>query len=277
MPHAIGFVDNSSHDRATVAFIDLIHDLLNVPGSGWEVVAKDTFIVVFRGEGFTGEESIYVGLQTSTNWDSDIFNFRAGTFTGYLPEEDFQNQPGATNIVFGHNERIDYWLTWNKQRISFALKVGTPVYGSCYLGKFMPYARPSQFPYPLVNFADHDSFVRFSSTSPVMPYKGNRSNALMRDLNGNWIEPRIWPYDDTSRLAGTSGALRDLGGNYDLVPVELFTANEAIWGTLDGIYFVSGFDNTVENLIVIDGVEYFVMQNLYRTGFGDYYAIRMDP
>jgi hypothetical protein len=60
------------------------------------------------------------------------------------------------------------------------------------------------------------------------------------------------------------------------MPVELFIQTQNLFGALDGIYFITGFDNTVENTVTINGVTYVVIQDVWRTGFPDYYAIRMD-
>jgi hypothetical protein len=49
-----------------------------------------------------------------------------------------------------------------------------------------------------------------------------------------------------------------------------------VFGALEGICYITGFDNTVENTLTINGVDYVVMQDVYRTGFPDYYAMRLD-
>ena len=63
---------------------------------------------------------------------------------------------------------------------------------------------------------------------------------------------------------------------YTLTPVVLSNATSGLFGELDGIYHVSGFNNAVENTIELDGIQYVVMQDVWRTGHIDYYAIRMD-
>jgi hypothetical protein len=59
------------------------------------------------------------------------------------------------------------------------------------------------------------------------------------------------------------------------MPIVLHNNSSTIYGELDGIYYISGFQQGVENTLVIGGVTYVVMQDVYRTGFGDYFAIRM--
>jgi hypothetical protein len=48
-----------------------------------------------------------------------------------------------------------------------------------------------------------------------------------------------------------------------------------IYGALDGIYHITGFDNVVENTLVIDGKNYVVIQDVGRTSFGDYIALEL--
>jgi hypothetical protein len=159
------------------------------------------------------------------------------------------------------------------------MKVGTPVYESAYVGYLLPYARPSQYPYPIVcgGMLDGVPATRFSDASHSMPYKGNRANMRLRDTNGIWRQPYCYPYsNDQNVIAGDPNALRDTGGYYHLMPVECFDPNTNLYGVLDGIYFITGFDNTVENTLTIDTVDYVVIQDVSRTGLNDYYAIRMD-
>ena len=56
----------------------------------------------------------------------------------------------------------------------------------------------------------------------------------------------------------------------------LSDAASGIFGELDGVYHISGFNNAVENTVEIDGVTHVVMQDVARTGHIDYYAVRMD-
>jgi len=69
--------------------------------------------------------------------------------------------------------------------------------------------------------------------------------------------------------------LRDNDANYPLIPSELYDTN-GVYGALDGTYYISGFNNVVENTLVISGVTYLVVQNIWRTGFADYIAMRLD-
>ncbi len=280
MPHQIGFVDNSGGVLAHYKMLETIRDFASA--NGWTVLRYDTAPanreLILKGVGYTGEEEIFVGFRTYQSEPADYYNLLAGVFTGYVPGNSFDTQPGARlSGVPCHNNRVDYWLTLNPQRIALAMKVGTPVYESAYVGKCLPYARPSQYPYPvvcsgmLVGAAD----LRFSDTTVnhTMGYKGNSARLGLRSNDG-WLNAYCYPWGNAA-IAGTT-QLRDTGGVYHLLPIELHDNTANLWGALDGIFYISGFNNAVQNTLTVDGVDYVVIQDVARNGFTDYYALRMD-
>lgn len=248
--------------------------------AAWEVLRYDAVSanreLILKGAGLSRTEEIFVGFRTYQDANADYYNLLAGVFTGYVAGNSFDTQPGARlSGVPAHNQRIDYWLTLNGQRIVLAMKVGTPVYESCYVGKMLPYGRPSQYPYPVVcgGMLSGAAATRFSDTAHSIPYKGNRAGLGLR-TNAGWVQPYCYPWQN-SALAGTT-QLRDSGGVYHLLPVELNDNSANLWGALDGIYYISGFNNAVENTLAIGGVNYVVIQDVSRNGFTDYYAMRLD-
>ncbi|MBB3103802.1 hypothetical protein [Azomonas macrocytogenes] len=277
MPHDIGYVDNTTQ-LAHYAMLEKIKDFASA--NGWTVLRYDTSVanreLILKGAGYSGEEEIFVGFRTYQNASADYYNLVAATFTGYVAGNTFDAQPSAAlSGVPAHNNRIDYWLTVNPQRIVLAMKVGTPVYESCYVGKFLPYARPSQYPYPVVcgGMLNGTPATRFSDTSHSGYVKGNKTNMALR-TNDQWRQPYCYPWGNAA-LAGTT-QLRDTGGTYHLLPVELHDNSANLWGALDGIFYISGFNNAVENTLTVDGMDYVVIQDVWRTGFTDYYAMRLD-
>lgn len=273
----------------------IVGDVFTVPvtqgaaaaaGNTWEVLRYDDVSanreLILKGAGLSGTEEIFVGFRAYQNADADYYNLCAGVFTGYVPGNSFDTQPGARlSGVPAHNQRIDYWLTLNGQRIALAMKVGTPVYESCYVGKFLPYARPSQYPYPVVcgGMLTGAASTRFSETTHSMPYKGNNARMGLR-TNDGWVSPYCYPWGNAIVAGAASSSLdtnmRDTGGVYHLVPVELHDNAANLWGALDGIFYISGFNNAVENTLTIDGKTYVVIQDVARTGHTDYYAMRLD-
>lgn len=276
MPNAVGFVDNSGGTLAHYKMLDKIREVAVASGF-WTVMRYDTSIanreLILKGQGYSGTEEIYIGIRTYQDASADYYNLCVATFTGYVPSNTFDTQPGVRlSGVPAHNQRIDYWLTVNPQRIACCMKVGTPVYEHFYIGKFFPYARPSQYPYPVIcgGMLNGAATTRFSDTSHSMPYKGNRTNLAMRFNTGVYLQPECHPWNNGYLTGSTQ--LRDTNNSYPLLPIILTDSN-GIYGELDGVRYISGFNNVVENTC---GADWVVFQDVSRTGFTDYIALKMD-
>lgn len=288
MPHKIGFVTNSGGKLAHQNMLQVVKEFAQA--NGWTVMRFDDSIarheLILKAPGLSGTEEIYVGLRTYESAAADYYNLTAAGFIGYVPSSAFDAQPGALlRGVPAHNLRIDYWLSLNGQRLVLAMKVGTPVYESLYLGKILPYARPSQYPYPVLvgGMLTGETATRFSETTHTCWVRGasGRSGGAnfdcmrLRFNDGAWKGVEAYPWNNTE-IAGISITLRDTDGVYPLTPVVLTDTTSGLFGELDGVMHISGFNNSVENTLTLNGVTYVVMQDVWRTGHIDYYAIRLD-
>jgi hypothetical protein len=282
MPHSIGFVDDSAQ-LAHREMLEYIRDYVDT--NGWTILEQDSSSAIrywiAEAPGYTGPDGqvkAFVGMRAYHDVAADYYNLSVATFTGYVPGNGFTAQPGYVESgVPAHNQRIDYWLTVNDRRVTFALKVGTPVYECGYAGFILPYATPRQYPYPMLcaGMLTGVPATRFSNTSQSIPFKGNRSNCQLRWVDGSYITPYSYPWQN-ARLAGSAG-IRPTGAYYPLPRVVLNDNVANVYGELDGIHFITGFDNVTENTLTVSGVDYVVIQDVYRNGFVDYYAMRLDP
>lgn len=289
MPHQIGFVAAGGGKLAHQKMLEVVATF--VAANGWTVLRFDDTLenheLILKAPGLSGTEEIFVGMRCYQNASADIYNMTAAGFVGYVPGNAFTVQPGAMlSGVPAHNQRIDYWLTLNGQRLVLGMKVGTPVYESMYLGKMLPYARPSQYPYPVVvgGMLSGESVSRFSDTGHTVWAKGGSArsvgggtfgNMRLRFNDGQWKTPAAYPWCNPS-LCGSASQVRDTNRVYPLTPVVLSDANVGIYGELDGVFHISGFDNAVENTFVQNGVDHVVIQDVWRTSHIDYYALRLD-
>ena len=279
MPHKIGFVTNSGGKLAHKNMVQVVKEFAEA--NGWAVMRfvdnAASHELILKAPGLSGLEEIFVGMRTYENAAADFYNITAAGFVGYVPGNSFASQPGAfLSGVPAHNTRIDYWLTLNGQRLVLVMKVGTPVYESMYLGKMLPYARPDQYPYPVIvgGMLPDESGIRYSETTHGMPFKGGRANFRLRFNDGSWLLPTVHPWN-SRYIAGWGAQTRDTNGFYPLMPCTLISGANQL-GELDGVHQITGFDNAVENTLEIDGVTYVVIQDVARTGFNDYFAMRLD-
>lgn len=277
MAYEISYTDNTS-DLAHCSFVDKIKTLATA--NGWvlerDVSSSGYREIILKGEGLSGTEEIFVGFKTYQSIPGDYYNILVGTFIGYVSGNTFETQPGAyITSICAHNLRIDYWLVCNAQRIAACLKVGTPIYETFYAGKFFQYGRPTQYPYPVVSGGSFfgQQAIRYSDTTRAAFFTNTGQTKLGLRNNAGWVNPKVYPIESTG--VSVTHQLRDTNGNYPLIPSELYDTN-GVYGVLDGIYYVSGFNNVVENTVVISGVTYLVVQNIWRTGFADYIALRLD-
>lgn len=278
MAYVTGYVDNTGGTSAHYGLLALIRT--QALANGWTSLRYDTSTdnheLILKGVGLSGTEEIFVGFKTYQDAGADYYNISLATFTGYVSGNSFETQPGINiNSVPAHNVRIDYWLVINAQRILCAMKVGTPVYESFYLGKFLPYTLPSQYPYPVAccGTLNGSPATRFSDTTHSFGFAGNTPAFEIRRPDGTYAAPYCWPW--TAPMLTTTQQLRETGTVYTLQPIVLHNNSNTIYGELDGVFHISGFSQGSENTLVIGGVTYVVIQNIYRTGFNDYIALRL--
>lgn len=271
----VGFVDNTSM-LAHYQMLEFIRDVCLA--EGWTILRYDTVLtnreVIMMAPGLSGSEEIYCGVYCYQDDDNDYYNLAVATMKGYVSANTFLTQPGISPIcgVPAHNQRIDYWLSVNGQRLNVAMKVGTPVYESFGIGKFFPYASPGQYPQPLfaAGMLNGAETKRYSDTNHSMPWKGNRNNLRMHFNDGVWKTPKTTPWGNSTM----ANSVRPAENTYALYPVMLYDTGN-IYGAIDGIFHITGFDNVVENTLTIDGKNYVVIQDVARTSFGDYYALEL--
>ncbi|QDH70842.1 hypothetical protein [Marilutibacter alkalisoli] len=233
--------------------------------------------LILQGEGLAGTDEIFIGFRTYDNVSADYYNISVAGFTGYVPGNPWSAQPGIIESgIPAHNQRVDYWLQVNARRINLALKIGTPVYTSGGAGFFLPYSLPSQYPYPMyvAGMLNGPALTRYSDTAMSMPWKGNRPNFRIRWFDGSWKQPDMYPWNN-AWVAGATSQLRDTNDQYPVMRIRINDAEPNVYGVLDGIGYVSNFNNTVESTVSADGDDWVCIQDVGRTSFNDYFALRL--
>ena len=266
---------------------------------------------IWRAPGNDGESEIYVGMLRFANVIGDYDNLRLGGFAGYGQDAAFaaQPQPLTRPVMPGLRVgTIKYWFIANGCRAMMFIKCGD-VYEGAYLGFLKSYWKDEQWPYPLVlgGSMSWNSEPAATSTNWRYSYVGSAHNLItfygdtntnaaddvytlrLRRPDGRWrgfgigatsdnvTYAHVWPFN-----RGIFTNVRpNLGDNtYPLFPIVLSEDasngnNPAIYGEMDGLYAVSGYENTSENIVTVNRAKYLVLQNVYRTTFQDYMAIKL--
>jgi len=176
------------------------------------------------------------------------------------------------------------------------------------MGFHLPYGVPSEYGFPLViagtvgTFNAHFTLI----DNRIRMFANPGANAmLVRDPTGNWLlftnflNSGTNDFQATFRViapfAGTATNQTNLmndkiveaiDGSYPLTPLVIsefeaeegtIGANGNAYGELEGVFHISGSNQTSENTLVIGGDTYLVIQDVYRLAFHNFMAVRLDP
>lgn len=214
--------------------------------------------------------------------------------------------------IYSDSQPMTYWFVANGRRFVVVLKIST-VFEAMYGGLFLPYAVPTSYPYPLFvggsrgenpsspvswrnTAADHTQFV--SPNYNAIPVRD--SCAWMLDPASDWKrcwnngsdpgDPKIgmapeqmfegWGIEDNGSSGYGYDSIRQrmaagYDGTFPLIDISLVQASpsDQTYGILDGCYRVPGAGNSSENIITASSVDHLVVQNCFRTGTGQYWAL----
>lgn len=224
--------------------------------------------LVLRGPGLAGTDQINVGILSEAG--PDYGNWKLRGFVGWNPAQTFDGQynPSGAFYAMLMTSAMPYWIVANGRRIVMVAKTGT-YYEMMHLGLFLPYATPSQYPYPLLVGGSLNSSVRWSSNSVYRNHLPKSSGGYA----GAYYAPTgLWSGVTSAMWPNTWGAsTRECpDGSYPLLPFILSGLGE-----MDGCYCVPGYANASENIIRVGGVDHLVVQDVHRTGYGDYLALKL--
>lgn len=270
--------------------------------NGWTVLTQSATEVYLRGSGPSGLDKIYVGVKAyedSTvgyyNWE--LFGSVLWKSTFPIDAQPLNNKDNWSTLCTFWNQQIPYWMIASAKRIILFAKVSS-VYTSVHLGFIDPAGTPEQYPYPLfIGGTDSTLTNPYSSTSQGAWWAGSspapgrlylpggtwgRANYGNGGINASYYEldfPVI-TRPDLTIYGPYQGVRANLltapGDEYLLEPIFIKDLRRsAIYGSVDGVFRVTGHKNASENIITVAGVNYICFQDVHRVGYGDYCAMRM--
>jgi hypothetical protein len=131
------------------------------------------------------------------------------------------------------------------------------------------YAGVEMVAFPITNpatmGADSDSVLRLRL--PTGTWRGFCSYALEGTYG------KMWPYGWVS--SGAWDWRPNLDGGYSLFPVVLCDNTPNVYGELDGVKALTGFSQGSENTVTVGGIQYLVIQNVFRNTKSDFFAVEL--
>lgn len=171
--------------------------------SGGDIVNHFGSEVLLKATGTSGTDAIYTGIRSEYDAANGWYNLFLNGYTGHDPNEtSFFNQPGAINnwsavtpldvpMVPCWNAAMPYWFRANGRSFSFGVKVSTSFEGG-YMGFILPYATPSQYPYPL------------AVGGSLVPQDSDRSSTWRYSYNAMWHSVFPIPGSNTTSPTGAT-------------------------------------------------------------------------
>lgn len=270
-------------------------DLLSIMATfastnGWTILHQNEAELYMRGEGSSGLDKIYVGAQAFENVTEGYYNWELLGSVFFNPKLSILDQPRQTGYkVYAHwwNDQIPYWMFITPRRIILVGKVSTN-YIHVYLGFINPLGTASQYPYPLlIGGVSNDREVAYSNTSKSTYWNDKDYVVGCLYLPGGFpghvgsYDYENWRYPSVRcnplYTAVEDKMLTSPDGSYLLEPFYYVSRrHNDVFGSLDGVYKVTGYQNASENIITVSGLNYMVFQDTFRSNYDDFCAIRMD-
>ncbi len=221
--------------------------------------------LLLRGPGLAGQDDVFIGIDVYDDGANDIYGWRMTGAAGFLPGLPIDAQPGGSPIRYLPlwNAPIEYHFTASGRRIVVLTRVEN-TFLLAYLGLILPYATPLQYPFPHC-VAGAMSASRYSDVTDCLC-------VTLRTPGGNWIDiNRLWP--SSLQLQPSPGSI------YPLLPL-VASGNEgndeAVYGELDGLFWVSGYGNAAGNTLTDEGARQYKVWRNVDSAIDDFVALNME-
>lgn len=290
-------------------YLHLLEILRNyLAANGYTILHSSTTQFYCKGPGLEGLDEIYWGIDTLENSGAGYWNWRLAGSWGYKEGRQTINQIGSSNIVgygavYLWNQAIPYWFAVNGRRCFMLAKVGT-VYQAMYMGLGIGMGTPQQYPYPLIiggcgssttstyNSTGGGNALFFGHNAGDHGFAGGPGRLI--DPGGDWSAMSTPSSLQRGQIPGggyyttrnfISNLMFALDGTYLLEPIYFgqLVGNvgpAAPWQvpivSLDGVFKISGYNNSAENIVSVDGASYLVFPDTYRSTRADYFAVKME-
>lgn len=254
---------------------------------------EDFHDLYLRGPGLAQQDQIHVNICTM---ESSSYGFRNWAIIGATDFEDaatFENQPNASiisdrgPIAVLSNAEIQYWAVANGRRFILVYEIEGDFF-CVHGGLFLPYGKPSEYPYPSLVAGHSDYFYTTPATAGINNFYKQTTNyaSLIRRPEGVWDNSNTnyisgiswWPYVHSTSL---NNLQQNPDNSFTMLPVIGYTASGSknIYGEIQGLYFVCRrglTDLASEDTITIGGSTYLIFQNIDDQGDNSYCCLLLE-
>jgi hypothetical protein len=263
--------------------------------NGWVVLEQTETQIYLKGTGLAGTDEIYCGVNTgespiSSQWWWELFGAKT-----YRTGRTISAHPGSSPddqilTCFGGYE-LPYWMVANPRRIIVVAR-SNAIYHIIHLGLGDPFGTDAQYPYPLVIGGCSYDVTSIAGTGVNNAMFCGFATTTGSNIGSGWVLPPEGMWSPINRNGGTeysrvftcselnrSVILSSPDGSYLLEEIYLgrYSNFYTFYGLcrLDGLYTVSGYNNPAGSIITVSGVNYLVFNDVYRLGYGDFFALRL--
>lgn len=275
------------------------YSLSTTPDYGGQLLSR-----FFKGKGLDGQDSIIVPMVLRQNVASNYYTLSAYPARAYDRTKPVERQFVSTN---GYNTypacmsiwqtNMKYWFIANGRRFIIIAKVANR-YASMYCGLFLPSGTDTEYSYPLYIGGNHGSDgtpYTYEATSYQRSFFNPQSNESNNPRSSAYLilpsgelacgdndggesfsrmvthQFRTYPYNNNHYLTKT------IDGQYLLLPIDIVQALPVMQhlGWLDGVFYVSGFENSPENIVKVAGVDYICIPAMVQNDYNNYAAIAL--
>lgn len=257
----------------------------------------------FVGHGLDGQDNIVVPMVLRHNTSLNYYTMTACAARSYAIDKSVFNQltdnaEGVrwATISLWHTD-MKYWFIANGRRFIIIVKVSNR-YATMYCGFIKPSGTDLEYPYPLLiggnhtftdipytndNISSNRSFFNpqagTSTSSSSMIYTPSGRLCFLDNQGGNSISSAganlvgvTYPYHYNHYIGKT------LDDEYVLSDIDIvqWIGGMNHLGWFDGVCFVTGFENSPENIITVGNDRYICVSAMVQNDYNNWVAIKLE-
>lgn len=247
------------------------------------------------------DQKVHASMWINYNYRDDWYHFGVAGSLTYSEKSGVTGQYGSSSnkYALAWHDEMPYWFIANGHRFIVIFKVSTN-YEGLYVGLITPSGTDREYPRGIFiggsdrvgsrKWTTQEANGRSSFWRPVganndtYPTNATLLTPFSRwdhasNANSNFPSGNAWPnYRLYMQPMNANYYLnRTVDGSYILEDITIFNWSEGnYYGTLDGVYRVSGFQMSQGNIITVDGSQYLCVALAGLTDYNNWGAIKLE-